>query len=381
MGGIDTLRGIYVQVLGSLLLFLNENKNIDFISVEPHNESEKVDLLIQHKNGRKIVVQVKSSKNVISESNAHKWAADLENTARADEYILMLFGQKSRSLLFIPRIGKVLIYPPMDLNVDALMEQACFRLLNYINKYSLAKNFLEPSELRSIVEKLVSKIFDKSVQNHPFKEREIRNIVESSIQVSQKRIKGIEFSNIFIKNEFWNIRYNYKSFFSRGKVILFEGFGDFGKSNNLELDIILYNGIENSILFTEFGILLSKMAWEDYPKGVATPKYKEVKESKYHFKIKIPNIKKSLPNGWLSKKYRGKQPSNLPYLNLKSGPETKFSHIIKDPIIFPSKNYIRFKVTAINYLLNVENNSLIRLFARFGKEIVYSDHIHINSLI
>ncbi|MDI7230304.1 hypothetical protein [Leptospira santarosai] len=381
MGGIDSLRGIYIQVLGSLLLFLNENKNIDFISVEPFNESEKVDLLIQTKTGWKLVVQVKSSKNIINAPDAHKWAKDLENTSKANEYILMLFGQQSEKLYFIPKIGKVDIYPPMNLNVDALMEQACFRLLNYINKHSLAENFLKPSELKFIIERLISKIFDLSVKNLPFHEKEIRNIVKSSIQIRQKQIKSLEFSNIFIKNEFWQIHYDYKSFFCKGKVLLFEGYGDFGKSNNLELDIILYNGLERNTVFTEFGILLSKMAWEEYPKGVATPKYREVKESKYHFKIKTSNMKKTLPKDWLNKKFKGKQPSNLPYLNLKSGPEIKFSYVIKDSIIFPSKDYIRFKITVINYLLNIENNSLVRLFARFGKGITYSDYIHINSLI
>jgi len=380
MAGIDTLRGIYYQVIGSLLLFLGENKNIDYIEIEPFKESEKVDLLIKLKNGEKGVIQVKSSKRKITLSNGKRWAKELEKTAKADNYTLLLFGHQAEGLLIFPKVGKVRIYPPMNMNLDALMEQACFRLLNYINKYSLSENFLKPKQLKSIIEILVTRLFDKAIHNLKFKEIEIREILKSNIIENKKLNNKDFFSSIFIKNDDWNVHYNFYSFLLRKKTIYFEGYGDFGKCNHLIIDVILSMG-DNEKLLTQVGISLAKMTSIEYPKGAATPKFREVVESKYHFKLQTLDFRNELPKEWMIKTLRRNKHSNGDIIKLKTGPEIEFSSRITNPIILPKKQYFRFKITVQNYLLHIENNSLIRLFARFGSETIYSDYIHINSLI
>lgn len=380
MAGIDTLRGIYYQIIGSLLLFLGENQQIDYIEIEPFNESEKVDLLIKLKNGQKRVIQVKSSKRKITLSNGKRWAKELEKTSKADNYTLLLFGHQAEGFLIFPKVGKVSIYPPMNMNLDSLMEQACFRLLNYINKNSLANSFLKPSQLKLMVEILVAKLFDKAINNVKVKETDIRKIVKSNIIESKSLNKTETFSSIYIKNEHWNVHYNFYSFLLRKKTIYFEGFGDFGKCNHLKLDVILSIG-DNQRILTQVGIALSKMTSIDYPKGAATPKYKEIVESKYHFKISTLDFNKKLPKNWKNTILGRKKYSNGTIVELKSGPEAEFSYIINNPIILPKNDYFRFKMTVQNYLLHFENNSLIRLFARFGNETIYSNYIHINSLI
>ena len=70
MNGQYAIKGYLIQSLVALLdSFETEWEKI---SVEPNDESEKVDILWIFKEGRRKVVQVKSSKNTITFSSAKK---------------------------------------------------------------------------------------------------------------------------------------------------------------------------------------------------------------------------------------------------------------------------------------------------------------------
>ena len=96
MNGQYAIKGYLIQSLVALLdSFETEWEKI---SVEPNDESEKVDILWIFKEGRRKVVQVKYSKNTITFSSAKKWANELITQTNADEYELILVGYVDKNI-------------------------------------------------------------------------------------------------------------------------------------------------------------------------------------------------------------------------------------------------------------------------------------------
>ena len=92
MSGQFAIKGYILQSLVALL----ESFNRDWltISVEPNDESEKVDIRWTYADGSKKVVQVKSSINRMTLSKIRKWARELRlGTLDAKEYELFLIGE------------------------------------------------------------------------------------------------------------------------------------------------------------------------------------------------------------------------------------------------------------------------------------------------
>lgn len=92
MSGQFAIKGYILQSLVALL----ESFNGDWltISVEPNDESEKVDIRWTYADGSKKVVQVKSSINRMTLSKIRKWARELRlGTLDAKEYELFLIGE------------------------------------------------------------------------------------------------------------------------------------------------------------------------------------------------------------------------------------------------------------------------------------------------
>lgn len=111
MSGNYAIKGYLVQSLVSLL----DSFKLDWetVSVEPNNESEKVDIRWIYKNKKKKFVQVKSSINTFTFSSAERWANDLVQSSNntADEYELILVGYVEPKLRSLKdnKIGNVLI--------------------------------------------------------------------------------------------------------------------------------------------------------------------------------------------------------------------------------------------------------------------------------
>lgn len=91
MNGQYAIKGYVYQSLVALL----DSFEYDWesICVEPNDESEKVDIRWNYSDGRIMVVQVKSSKNLFHLSAIKKWSEELKNsTPNANEYKLVLIG-------------------------------------------------------------------------------------------------------------------------------------------------------------------------------------------------------------------------------------------------------------------------------------------------
>jgi len=70
MGGRSAVRGFILQTMVTLLDALSEDNLWVSVEIEPNVESEKVDVLWYHRDGSKKAVQVKSSENQISKTDA-----------------------------------------------------------------------------------------------------------------------------------------------------------------------------------------------------------------------------------------------------------------------------------------------------------------------
>ena len=79
MGGREGIRGYQIQTLICVLDGLDVSNLWVTVTIEPVDESEKVDVAWQYADRRR-VVQVKSSQNQINLPDAKKWANDLENS-------------------------------------------------------------------------------------------------------------------------------------------------------------------------------------------------------------------------------------------------------------------------------------------------------------
>lgn len=99
MGGQAGVRGYLIQALIAVLNSLNKKDKWISVSVEPNDESEKVDICWKYENSKVKVVQVKSTENSFSYAHAKKWSEELESkTPNATEYILFLVGRLENKL-------------------------------------------------------------------------------------------------------------------------------------------------------------------------------------------------------------------------------------------------------------------------------------------
>ncbi len=91
MSGQTGARGYLLQALICVLDCIDHDDKWSNVTIEPNDDSDKVDILWGYDDRRK-VVQVKSSQNQIDLASAKQWAAELEAATIADEYELRLIG-------------------------------------------------------------------------------------------------------------------------------------------------------------------------------------------------------------------------------------------------------------------------------------------------
>lgn len=137
MSGQAAIRGFILQTIVCILDAIDLDNNWTELSLEPDLPLEKVDILFFYNKIQK-VIQVKSSQNQISQSLVTEWTNDLKRSIQADEYILLLIGPVSQSVINKKEINGVQIPLPKVLDILALIEQAAHKL----DKYLLSRGFL-----------------------------------------------------------------------------------------------------------------------------------------------------------------------------------------------------------------------------------------------
>lgn len=194
MNGQYAIKGYLLQSLVALL----DSFETDWetVCVEPNDESEKVDILWTYKGGKKKVVQVKSSKNVISFSVAKKWADELSvKSPNADEYELNLVGYVDPKLRELPKIGKVVV-----VNKELSIEDFEAVIIQKINSFfdKKGKNVISPKLGQMFVRALNAQILQESVIGKTIEHSEFENNLLESLRGIERYLERCSYSLLLL---------------------------------------------------------------------------------------------------------------------------------------------------------------------------------------
>jgi hypothetical protein len=147
--GSASVRGYLLQTIICLLDALQGDSGWKSLTLEPHLESDKIDVIWHYPipQGAK-ATQVKSSQNQINKSQAVQWAEELSSSVEAASYELILIGPCSQGVVSLGEVRDVEIPPPKSLDVTGLIEQAAHRLDRYLDNNYWPRRFSE--RIRSI---------------------------------------------------------------------------------------------------------------------------------------------------------------------------------------------------------------------------------------
>ncbi|MCT1523869.1 hypothetical protein [Sphingobacterium hotanense] len=156
MGGNAGIRGYLIQTIICVLDALDSDSEWLEVTLEPLNESEKVDIRWVYPDKVK-VCQVKSSQNIIRFNDAKKWCTDLTtNSPNINEYELIVVGHPEEKLIKSDNIDQVKISKVQSLDVDSLIDIASTKIDAYYEKHGKSKM---SSKVREILVKTLTAHF------------------------------------------------------------------------------------------------------------------------------------------------------------------------------------------------------------------------------
>ncbi len=156
MSGNAGIRGYLIQTIICVLDALELDNQWTTVTLEPLDESEKVDIKWVYPDKVK-VCQVKSSENIIRHSVAKKWCEELvTNTPGIDDYELTIVGHPEEKLIKSDSIEKVKISKVQSLDTDNLIDIASTKIDAYYEKHGKSKM---SSKVREILVKTLTAHF------------------------------------------------------------------------------------------------------------------------------------------------------------------------------------------------------------------------------
>lgn len=156
MGGNAGIRGYLIQTIICVLDALDSDNKWSKVTLEPLDESEKVDIRWVYPDKVK-VCQVKSSQNIIRLSDAKKWSNELvTNSPNIEEYELIVVGHPEEKLLKSDTIDNVKISKIQSLDTDNLIDIASTKIDAYYEKHGRSKM---SSKVREILVKSLTMHF------------------------------------------------------------------------------------------------------------------------------------------------------------------------------------------------------------------------------
>jgi hypothetical protein len=180
MGGQSGGRGYLLQAMYALLESLKPSDGWSSVTIEPNDESEKVDIVWQYPSRRK-VVQVKHSQNPMTKPMVETWAAELEAASQADDYFLILLGPCASKLTKIGSIGKVFIPTPMTVNIEALRFQAAHLLDSFLRERD-SRCVTSPGARELIVDAMSTRLSEFSTEGKHVSRDSFERLLSSWIE-------------------------------------------------------------------------------------------------------------------------------------------------------------------------------------------------------
>lgn len=195
MGGNAGIRGYIIQTIIAVLEAIDEDVKWETITLEPTDESEKVDIRLKYPDNTIRLYQVKSSQNLIRYSQAEKWCNELkEYSPNAEIHELSLIGNVDSKLSKTNEIEGVVIADIKPLNIQMLKDQASTKIDRYYESKNKSKVSSKVREL--IVLALTSKFATSSIVGHEIHKSEFDKLLSNWISDIEKQIDTNPFATL-----------------------------------------------------------------------------------------------------------------------------------------------------------------------------------------
>jgi hypothetical protein len=231
MGGNAGIRGYLIQTIISVLDALETDNNWLSVTLEPLDESEKVDIKWTYPNNKTKAVQVKSSENIIGLAAAKKWCEELEtNSPNLEEYELVIVGTPAANLLNKKEIGKVKISEAKPLNIQTLIDQASTKIDFYFEKKGKAK--ISPKVREIIIQVLTLHFEASSIVGTETTRTDFDSKLLEWITAIEKQIETNPFLSLAPPVENQSIPFNERI---AKKILELIGWNQFGENQKVEV--------------------------------------------------------------------------------------------------------------------------------------------------
>lgn len=170
MGGQHGMRGYLLQAIVTVLESLSTKSQWKNVTLEPTDESEKVDVVWEYHDGTKKLVQIKSSQNTINYSSAKSWVEMLKENSDADSFELVCIGHVDSKLNRVNEIEGVKI-TVKALDFESLQNNSIVKLDEFYEKEGRSKisSTIKELILNSLNYKLSKdSIFGKTISSEKF---------------------------------------------------------------------------------------------------------------------------------------------------------------------------------------------------------------------
>jgi len=230
MGGNAGIRGYLIQTIICVLDTLEADNLWTSVTLEPLDESEKVDIRWKYANDVVKLCQVKSSENIIRHSAAKNWCEELQTySPNASEYELIVIGNVDEKLSKSKDIGNVKIGEIKPLNTQVLIDQASTK----IDKYYESKNKPKiSSQVRELIVKALTLEFGtSSIIGKEISRSEFDTKLLEWISAVENQLETNPFASLAPPTENQDTAINHRIV---KKILELIGWHQFGENHNVE---------------------------------------------------------------------------------------------------------------------------------------------------
>lgn len=231
MGGNAGIRGYIIQTIICMIDALEEDNKWSTVTLEPLDESEKVDIRWKYPNDVIKFTQVKSSENIIGYAAAKQWCNDLtSNSPNASQYELFLVGTPAQNLLKEDNIDGVKISKLGSIDTKLLIDQASTKIDFYYSRKN--KNKISPQVREIIIHNLSSHFGTSSIIGSEISREVFDKNLLSWITAIENQIEINPFASLSPPIENTNIPLNHRI---TKKILELIGWNQFSENRSVEI--------------------------------------------------------------------------------------------------------------------------------------------------
>lgn len=179
-GGVEAITGFVYQSMAALLDSLASDDWVH-LAIDPAQtevDCQKVDIEWTLRDGRTRVAQVKHSINSIEAPEARRWAADLQESRKADEYKLLLYAPTTAGASKIGRHGDVEVEAKQG-DLLLLWDALAFRTLKYLRGRKQADVIYAQEAIKLMVGSTITGVTERKIWTRKGIEDLLIQLIES----------------------------------------------------------------------------------------------------------------------------------------------------------------------------------------------------------